>query len=64
MVEFAAQALKGAAKVGGMDISTFTGGERHALAQASAMVLPSRRKPTEEHGATASLTPSIRLLGY
>jgi hypothetical protein len=39
LIEFATQALKGAAKVGGMDISTFTDGERHALAQASAMVL-------------------------
>jgi len=39
LVNFATQALSGAPRVGGMDISTFTDGERHALAQASAMVL-------------------------
>jgi hypothetical protein len=39
LVKFATQALSGAPRVGGMDISTFTNGERHALAQASAIVL-------------------------
>ena len=39
LLKFATQALSGAPKVGGMDISTFTSGERHALAQASAIVL-------------------------
>jgi hypothetical protein len=39
LVKFAAQALSGAPRVGGMDVSTFTHGERHALAQASALVL-------------------------
>jgi hypothetical protein len=39
LVKFATQALSGAPRVGGMDISTFTDGERHALAQASAIVL-------------------------
>jgi len=39
LVKFATQALSGAPRVGGMDISTFTSGERHALAQASAIVL-------------------------
>ena len=39
LLKFATQALSGAPKVGGMDISTFTNGERHALAQASAIVL-------------------------
>jgi len=39
LVKFATQALSGASRVGGMNISTFTNGERHALAQASAIVL-------------------------
>jgi hypothetical protein len=39
LVKFATQALSGAPRVGGMDISTYTDGERHALAQASAIVL-------------------------
>lgn len=39
LVKFAQQALSGAPRVGSMDISTFTYGERHALAQASAIVL-------------------------
>ena len=39
LVKFASQALSGAPRVGGMNISTFTDGERHALAQAFAMVL-------------------------
>jgi hypothetical protein len=39
LVEFAQQALSGAPRVGSMDISTFTDGERHALTQASAIVL-------------------------
>ncbi len=39
LVEFATQALSGAHRVGGMNISTFTDGERYALAQASAIVL-------------------------
>jgi|GEM_PF-5554520 len=39
LIKFATQALSGAPKVGGMDISTFTDCERHALAQASAIVL-------------------------
>jgi hypothetical protein len=38
-VKFATQALSGAPRFGGMDISTFTDGERHALAKASAIVL-------------------------
>lgn len=39
LVEFASQAMSGAPKIGTMDVSTFTEAERHALAQASAMVL-------------------------
>jgi hypothetical protein len=39
LAKFASQALSGAPRVGGMNISTFTDGERHALAQASAMIL-------------------------
>jgi hypothetical protein len=39
LVKFATQALSGAPRVGGMNISTFTSGERRALAQASAIVL-------------------------
>ena len=39
LVKFATQALSGAPRVGGMNISTFTDGERHALARASALVL-------------------------
>jgi hypothetical protein len=39
LVEFASQAMSGAPKIGAMDVSTFTEAERHALAQASAMVL-------------------------
>ena len=39
LVEFATQALNGASKIGSMDVSTFNKGERHALAQASAIVL-------------------------
>ena len=39
LIKFATQALSGAPRVGSMDISTFTDGERHALAQASAIVL-------------------------
>jgi hypothetical protein len=39
LIEFATQALNGAARVGRMNLSTFTDNERHALAQASAMVL-------------------------
>ena len=39
LIEFATQALNGAPQVHGMDLSTFTDGERHALAQASAIVL-------------------------
>ncbi|WP_201861500.1 hypothetical protein [Microvirga soli] len=39
LVEFSQQALSGAPRVGSMDISTFTDGERYALAQASAIVL-------------------------
>ncbi len=39
LIEFATQALNGAPQVRGMDLSAFTDGERHALAQASAIVL-------------------------
>jgi hypothetical protein len=39
LVKFASQALSGAPQVGGMNISTFTNGERQALARASALVL-------------------------
>jgi len=39
LVEFATKALNGAPQVGGLDLSTFTDGERNALAQASAIVL-------------------------
>jgi hypothetical protein len=39
LVEFAIQAMSGGPKIGRMDVSTFTEAERHALAQASAMVL-------------------------
>jgi hypothetical protein len=39
LVKFASQALSGAPQVGGMNISTFTDAERHALARASAIVL-------------------------
>ena len=39
LVKFAQEALSGSSRVGSMDISTFTSGERHALAQASAIVL-------------------------
>jgi hypothetical protein len=39
LIKFATQALSGAPQVGDLDISTFTDGERHALAQASAIVL-------------------------
>ena len=46
LVKFATQALSGAHRVGGMNISTFTNGERHALAQASAMVLATLKADT------------------
>lgn len=46
LVEFAAQAMSGAPKIGAMDVSTFTEAERHALAQASAMVLATIRADT------------------
>ena len=46
LVKFASQALSGAPRVGGMNISTFTDGERHALAQASAMVLATLQADT------------------
>lgn len=39
LIEFAAQTLKGAPQVGGMDLTGFTDSERRALAQASALVL-------------------------
>ena len=39
LVKFATQALSGAPRVCGMNISTFTDGERRALARASALVL-------------------------
>lgn len=39
LIEFATQALNGASRVGSMNISTFTQVERHALAQASTIVL-------------------------
>jgi hypothetical protein len=46
LVKFATQALSGAHRVGGMNISTFTDGERHALAQASAIVLATLKADT------------------
>ena len=46
LVEFASQALNGAPKVGSMHLSTFTNGERHALAQASAIVLATLQADT------------------
>jgi hypothetical protein len=46
LVKFATQALSGAPRVGGMNISTFTNGERHALAQASAIVLATLQADT------------------
>jgi hypothetical protein len=46
LVKFATQALSGAHRVGGMNISTFTNGERHALAQASAIVLATLQADT------------------
>jgi hypothetical protein len=46
LAKFASQALSGAPRVGGMNISTFTDGERHALAQASAMVLATLQADT------------------
>jgi hypothetical protein len=46
LVKFATQALSGAPRVGGMNISTFTNSERHALAQASAMVLATLQADT------------------
>ncbi len=48
LVKFATQALSGAPKVGGMDVSTFTHGERHALAQASAIVLATIQADTSK----------------
>jgi hypothetical protein len=48
LVKFASQALSGAPRVGGMDISTFTDGERHALAQASAIVLATIQADTSK----------------
>lgn len=39
LIKFAKQALSGAPQIGGMNISTFTSRERHALARASAIVL-------------------------
>jgi hypothetical protein len=46
LIEFATKALSGAHRVGGMNISTFTSGERHALAEASAMVLATLQADT------------------
>ncbi|ANY82980.1 hypothetical protein BB934_32705 (plasmid) [Microvirga ossetica] len=46
LVKFATQALSGAPQVGGMNISTFTDGERHALARASALVLATLQADT------------------
>jgi hypothetical protein len=46
LVKFATQALSGAHRVGGMNISTFTDGEKHALAQASAIVLATLKADT------------------
>jgi hypothetical protein len=46
LVKFATQALSGAHRVGGMNISTFTNGERHALAEASAIVLATLQADT------------------
>jgi hypothetical protein len=46
LVEFATQAVSGAPKIGAMDVSNFTEAERHALAQASAMVLATIRADT------------------
>ena len=46
LVKFATQALSGAPQVGGMNISTFTDAERHALARASAIVLATLQADT------------------
>ena len=46
LVKFASQALSGAPQVGGMNISTFTDGERQALARASARVLATLQADT------------------
>jgi hypothetical protein len=48
LVKFAQQALSGAPRVGGMDISTFSDGERHALAHASAIVLATIQPDTSK----------------
>jgi hypothetical protein len=48
LIEFATQALNGASKVGSMDLSTFTNSERHALAQASAIVLATIQADTSK----------------
>jgi hypothetical protein len=47
LIEFATHALNGA-KVGSMDISTFSGRERHALARASAIVLATIQADTSK----------------
>jgi hypothetical protein len=46
LIKFATQALSGAPQVGGMNISTFTNGERNALAKASALVLATLQADT------------------
>ena len=48
LIKFASQALNGASKVGSMNISTFTDGERCALAQASAIVLATIQADTSK----------------
>ena len=48
LIEFATQALNGASKVGSMDVSAFTDGERHALARASALVLATIQADTSK----------------
>jgi hypothetical protein len=48
LVKFATQALSGAPRVGGMDVSTFTHAERHALARASAIVLATIQADTSK----------------
>jgi hypothetical protein len=46
LVKFATQALSGSPRVGGMNISTFSDGERRALARASAIVLATLQADT------------------
>jgi hypothetical protein len=46
LIKFAKLALSGAPQVGGMNISTFTSRERHALARASAIVLATLQADT------------------